>query len=60
MFQQSQIPLWKLYANFGKFLFLAKTAMKFKNLQISKTLNIDTNRMFSIPFKVMYIYLGYT
>ena len=29
-----------------------KTAVKLRNLQISKTLNTDANRIFPIPFKV--------
>ena len=41
-------------------LFLVKTAVKFRNLKISKVLNTDTNRIFLIPFKVMYISLRYT
>ena len=38
-------------------LFLVETAVKFRNLQINKMLNIDTNRIFPVPFKVMYTYL---
>ena len=38
-------------------LFLVKTAVKFRNLQINKMLTIDTNRIFPVPFKVMYISL---
>ena len=49
----------KLYVNFGKLIFLGKTAMKFRNLQISKILNTDTNRNFPVPFKVIYISLRY-
>ena len=41
-------------------LFLVKKAVKFRNLQISKILNTNTNRIFPIPFKVMYISLRYT
>ena len=37
--------------------FLEKTAMKFRNLQISKILNTNTNRIFPIPLKVIHIYL---
>ena len=33
--------------------------MKFRNLRISKILNIGTNRIFPVPFKVMYISLRY-
>ena len=40
--------------------FLVKTSLKFRNLQISKILNTDTNRIFPIPFKFMYISLIYT
>ena len=51
----------KLNANFGKLnFFLVKAAVKFRNLQISKVLNTDTNRIFPIPFKVMCISLRYT
>ena len=46
--------LWRVW------VFLVKMAMKFKNLQISKFLNTETNRIFSISFKVMYISLRYT
>ena len=38
-------------------LFLVKKAVKFRNLQISKIFNIDINRTFAIPFKIMYISL---
>ena len=31
-----------------------------RNLQISKVIDTDTNRIFPIPFKVMHIYLRYT
>ena len=41
-------------------IFLVKTDVKFRDLQISKTLNTDTNRIFPISFKVMYIFLKYT
>ena len=41
-------------------IFLVKAAVKFRNLQISKILNTDTNKIFPIPFKVMYISLRYT
>ena len=34
---------------------LAKTATKLRNLQIRKTLNTDSNKFFSIPFKIMCI-----
>ena len=40
--------------------FLVKTFLEFGNLQISKILNTDTNRIFPIPFKFMYISLRYT
>ena len=40
--------------------FLVNAAMKFRNLQIRKILNTDTNRIFPIPFKVMGISLRYT
>ena len=42
------------------FVFLVKMAVKFRNLETSKTLNTDTNIIFPIPFKVMYISLMYT
>ena len=35
--------------------FVFKTALKFKNLDISKILNSDTNIVFPVPFKVMYL-----
>ena len=38
-------------------IFLVKVTVKFRNLQISKILNTDTNRIFPIPFKVMYVTL---
>ena len=41
-------------------IFLVKVAVKFKVLQISKILNIDTNRIFPPPFKLMHISLRYT
>ena len=50
----------KLNANFGKFNFLGKVAVKFRNLQINKILKTDTNGIFPVPFKVMYISLRYT
>ena len=34
--------------------FLVKAAMKIRNLQISKILNIDTNRIFPVPFPVPF------
>ena len=37
-----------------------KAAVKFRNLQISKILNTDINRIFPITFKVKYISLRYT
>ena len=46
-------------ANFGNFNFLVKAVMKFRVLQISKIFNTDTNRIFPIPFKLMYISLRY-
>ena len=50
-----------LYANFGKLeSFLVKMAAKFKNLQICKILNSDTDRIFPIPFKVVDMSLRYT
>ena len=39
---------------------LVKAAVKFRNLQMSKILNINTNRIFPIPFKIMYISLKFT
>ena len=48
-----ECKLWKVQ------FFLVKAAVKFRNLQISKILNTDTNRVFPIPFKVMYISLRY-
>ena len=30
-------------------------AMKFRNLQASKILNTNTNRIYPVPFEVMYI-----
>ena len=50
----------KLYENFGKFVFLVRTTVKFRKLQISKILVTNTNRIFPILFKVMYISLRYT
>ena len=41
-------------------ILLVKVAVKFRVLQISKILNTDTNRVFPIPFKVMYVSLRYT
>ena len=41
-------------------IFLVKKAVKFRNLQIIRILNTDKNRIFPIPFKVMYISLRYT
>ena len=41
-------------------ILLVKVAMKFRVLQISKILNTNTNRIFPIPFKLMYISLRYT
>ena len=41
------------------FIFLVKAAVKFRNLQINKILNTDANRIFPIPFKVMYVSLRY-
>ena len=49
----------KLCANSGKF-FLVKATVKFWNLQLSKILNTDTNRIFPTPFNVMYISLRYS
>ena len=43
-----------------RFFFQGKTAVKFKTLQFSKILDINTNRIFLIPFKFMYKSLGYT
>ena len=43
-----------------RFCFQGKTAVKFKTLQFSKILDINTNRIFLIPFKFMYKSLGYT
>ena len=34
--------------------------VQFRNLKISKIFNTDANRVFPIPFKVMFIPLGYT
>ena len=39
---------------------LVKTAVKFKTLEITKTFNTDTNRLFRISMKVVYISLRYT
>ena len=50
----------KLYANFGKFFFLVKTPVKFRNLHVCKTLKTDTNRIVPSPSKIMYISLRYT
>ena len=40
--------------------FLVEAAVKFRNLQISKILNTDTNIIFPISFEVMYISLRNT
>ena len=40
--------------------FLVKTTVKFRNLQISKIRNSDTNEVFPIPLKLMYKSLRYT
>ena len=40
-------------------IFLVKAAVKFRVLQISKILNTDINRIFPIPFKLMYTSLRY-
>ena len=47
-------------ANFGNIIFLVKAAVKFRDLQVSKILNTDTNTIFPIASKVMYISLRYT
>ena len=41
--------------NLKSLIFLKKTVMKFRNLQISKILNTGANRVFSIPFMIMFI-----
>ena len=41
-------------------ILLVKVGVKFRDLQISKILNTDTNRIFPIPFKLKYISLRYT
>ena len=41
-------------------IYLGKTVVKFRNLEISKILSTNTNRIFPIPFKVVYIFLRYT
>ena len=43
----------KLYLNFGKFIFLVKTAVNIRTLEISKILNNNTNRIFPISYKVV-------
>ena len=40
--------------------FLLKKSVKFRNLQIIKILNTDTNIICPIHFKVMYIPLSYS
>ena len=40
-------------------IFLGKVAVRFRNLQVSKILNTDKNRILPILFKVMYISLRY-
>ena len=37
-----------------------KTAVKFRNLMINKILSTDTNKLFPISFKAIYISLRYT
>ena len=39
--------------------FLVKAAVKFKNLQIIKILNTNADKIFPIPFEIMYISLRY-
>ena len=41
-------------------IYLAKTVVKFRNLEISKILSTNTNRIFPVPFKVAYIFLRCT
>ena len=48
--QKIECELWKL---------LAKAAVKFRFLQISKILSTDTIRIFPIHFKLMYMSLRY-
>ena len=50
---------WKIVFKLLKVIFFVKAAGKFRNLQINKVLNTDTNRVFPVPFKVMYISLRY-
>ena len=45
------------YCNIGKFNFFSEGGCKFRDLQISKILNTDTNIFFPIPAKVMYLFL---
>ena len=44
----------KLHASLGIFFFLMKAALKFRELQISKVLNTNANRISPIPSKIMY------
>ena len=46
---------WKKnYASFEKFNFVVvQKEAKFRNLQTSKVLNDDTDRIFLVPFKIM-------
>ena len=46
--------------NLESLIFLVKTAVKFKNLQIIKFHNTNINNFLSIPFELMYISLRYT
>ena len=49
-FSYGELPekLWNVQ------FFLVRTAVKFRNFQIRKTFNTDTDRIFLISFKVMY------
>ena len=49
----------KLYANLGKFFFLVKKAVKFKNLHISRILNTDTNNFFKFLSSIVHFYETY-
>ena len=51
----------KLYVKFGIFnclFFFAETIVKFRNLQISKILNSDTDITFPIPLKELSIHVS--
>ena len=45
---------------FESLIFFSGWDREFRNLQILKIINIDTNRIFPIPYNVIYISLRYT